>query len=202
MISIFEITDIIGTAAFAISGFLVGTREKLDLFGIFIVSLLTALGGGLVRDAIVSRPPYSLTHVMPITIVVLVIILCIILRVYRKNGFDQSNLFVIADAIGLVSFSITGALIGIDAGLSGYGIIIVALLTAIGGGLIRDMLINQFPLILKKDLYGSIALFVGFSVYALNCFNAVNSVNLAILFIIALFFRLYAYFKKINLPSL
>jgi uncharacterized membrane protein YeiH len=101
MISIFEITDIIGTAAFAISGFLVGTREKLDLFGIFIVSLLTALGGGLVRDAIVSRPPYSLTHVMPITIVVLVIILCIILRVYRKNGFDQSNLFVIADAIGL-----------------------------------------------------------------------------------------------------
>lgn len=201
MIGIFEITDIIGTVSFALSGFLIGVREKLDLFGVLIVSILTALGGGIVRDAIVNRLPYSLTHVEPITIVLIVILLCIMFRIADKRDIDQTNYFMVTDAIGLVSFSITGALIGVESGLNIYGVIILALLTAIGGGLVRDMLINRVPLIMRKELYGSVAIFIGLTIFILNHFNAINPLNLVILFIIGLTFRLYVYFKKINLPS-
>ncbi|MCK7521109.1 MAG: TRIC cation channel family protein [Ignavibacteriales bacterium] len=92
MIGIFEITDIIGTVSFAISGFLVGAREKLDLFGVLIVSILTALGGGIVRDTIANRLPYSLTDLTPITIVLIAIWLCILFRINRKNDLDQKNI--------------------------------------------------------------------------------------------------------------
>lgn len=201
MIGIFEITDIIGTVSFALSGFLIGVREKLDLFGVLIVSILTALGGGIIRDAIVNRLPYSLTHVLPITIVLIVILLCIMFRIADKRDIDQTNYFIVTDAVGLVSFSITGALIGVESGLNIYGVIILALLTAIGGGLVRDMLINRVPLIMRKELYGSVAIFIGFTIYILNHFKAIGPLNLLILFIIGLTFRLYVYFKKINLPS-
>lgn len=197
---LFFITDIIGITSFALSGFLVGVRERLDFLGTTIVAFLTALGGGIIRDALVGRVPFSLTHILPVLLVLAVIFASTLFRIYHKEDYDQNLVFIITDAIGLASFSLTGSLVGIESNLSIFGVIIVSFTTAVGGGMVRDMLINRVPFILKKELYGIISIFIGLILYLLNLVGLLNNISLCVVFFAGIAFRLYFYFKKVHLP--
>lgn len=194
--------DILGIIAFALSGFLVGVRNNLDLLGIIIAASLTALGGGVVRDVILDRTPFAFNEYYPAVTVITTIALAFVLRLYRRIQIERQWLFVISDTIGLVAFSITGALLAIDAGFNFFGVIILSFLTAIGGGVLRDILINQVPAVLVSDFYGSIALIVSILLLVLSVFTPLSTLTVAIVASIAIAVRLVAYVKGWHLPTL
>ncbi len=197
-----EIADIIGIISFALSGFLIAVHYKLDILGIFISSFLTALGGGIIRDTIVNKMPYAFSENLPITLVILTLIISLIFKLHKINNFEGKTAFIISDAIGLSSFAITGAIIAIEANYNFLGVLILAFLTAVGGGTIRDMLINKVPSILVSEFYGTVAIIVGVVTYILSLTNQINLINLTILFSFGVALRLLAHYRKWSLPIL
>jgi uncharacterized membrane protein YeiH len=145
----FEIAEYIGIIAFAMSGFFVSVRNRLDLLGLLICTFLTALGGGIIRDVIIDRTPYTFTHNLPSFIILCVILVLIVFRFNKRKSIENRPIFIISDSIGLVSFSISGALIAIESGLNFTGILALAFITAVGGGITRDVIINEVPFIFK-----------------------------------------------------
>lgn len=197
-----EIADIIGIVSFAVSGFLIAVHYKLDILGIFISSFLTALGGGMIRDVIANKTPYVLTDNLPIILVASTLFISLILKLHKKTDLEGKTTFIISDAIGLVSFAITGALIGIETGFNFLGVLMLAFLTAVGGGTIRDILINKVPSILVSEFYGTVAIIVGLITYFLHLLHETNIINLTILFTFGVTLRLLAFYKKWHLPKL
>ena len=108
--------DVLGIIAFAISGFLVGTRNNLDILGVVIAASLTALGGGIVRDTILSVTPFAFKTLYPATALFVVIFLAFLFRIHRFDSIEKRWMFVISDTIGLVAFSTTGALLALHVG--------------------------------------------------------------------------------------
>lgn len=199
---IFFISSLIGTVAFALSGFLVGVAKKMDLMGVFILSMLTANGGGAIRDILVNQTPKILTDLSGFTIVLIVFIAAMLLRLHRYSKIEANSLFVLCDALGLAAFSITGALVGVEAELNVFGVVVLAFITAAGGGIIRDALVNDVPAIFSSDFYGSIAILIGLGVYSLDYLGLANSMSLAALLASALLLRLCAYIFKWRLPRM
>jgi len=197
---VLEIAEIIGTLAFALSGYFVGVKEKLDFLGIFITSFLTALGGGIIRDLIIDKTPISFLNPTFPTIVLAVISLSTFLKLHHKTSLENKTLFIISDTLGLVSFAISGALVGILHHFSIYGVMFLALITASGGGVLRDILINRVPLLLKSEFYGSVALLIGLLLYILSKFSIDNFVVVSFIFVFGVVLRLVAYYREWHLP--
>lgn len=200
--STLEIADIVGTIAFTLSGFMVATKDRLDLLGILIASFLTALGGGILRDTIARRTPYVFDGLLPIVLVLSVIIISIIFKFHRKSKIVNNTYFIISDSIGLVSFSITGALVGLLAGFNIFGVVLLSFTTAVGGGIMRDSLLNRVPVVLTSELYGSVAILVGISVYCLEFFKIKSELSLLIVFGLGFALRIIAYYRRWHLPKL
>lgn len=196
------IADSIGIVAFTLSGLFIAKKNRLDLLGLFIISFLTALGGGVIRDIIIDRPPMSFTHFLPALLVVSIIGIGLLFKLHRKSEIESHYLFIFSDTLGLVSFAITGALLGIGADFHIIGVMFLALITAVGGGVVRDMLLNEVPLLLKSDFYGSIALLVGMILYLLHLANLLNSVSILTVFIGGIVLRLIAFYRNWHLPKL
>ncbi|RXJ68443.1 hypothetical protein CRV08_06320 [Halarcobacter ebronensis] len=197
-----EIADIIGIISFTISGFLIAVHMKMDILGIFISSFLTAFGGGMVRDVIANQTPYIFTNNLPIILVISTLIFSIVFKLHKITDLEGKTAFVVTDTIGLVSFAISGAIIAINADFNFIGIILLSLLTAIGGGTLRDIIINRIPAVLMSDFYGAIAIIIGFIIIALDYFGQVNKITLLITFAFGIALRLFAYYKKWHLPTL
>lgn len=197
-----EIADIIGIISFALSGFLIAVHYKLDILGIFISAFLTALGGGIIRDVIANNTPYVLNNNLPIILVTLTLFLAFIFKFHKITDLEGKTGFIISDAIGLVSFAITGALIGIKADFNFLGVLMLAFLTAVGGGTIRDILINKVPSILISEFYGTVAIIIGLITYFLHLVELTSIVTLTLTFIFGVTLRLLAYYKKWSLPKL
>ena len=195
-----EIAEYIGIIAFAMSGFFIATRNKLDFLGVLISVFLTALGGGIIRDVIVGKTPYTFSHNTPALIIVAVMILLVVFKFHKKESIENKVFFILSDSIGLISFSITGALIALEHDLNLTGVLALSFITAVGGGIMRDVIINEIPFVLKTGFYGTIALLIGLIIYFLNSFDLMNIVSLFILFISGIILRLIAYYKKWAIP--
>lgn len=161
----FEVVEYIGIVAFAISGFLVGVRNRLDLLGVLISVFLTALGGGVIRDILVDKTPYSFTHYAPIIFVILVILFMLIFKLYRQNKLEKRLFFIISDSLGLASFSISGAIAALESNFNITGVLAISFISSVGGGIVRDIIINEVPLVFKTGLYGTISLLIGVVIY-------------------------------------
>ncbi|MGW8169040.1 MAG: trimeric intracellular cation channel family protein [Sulfurovaceae bacterium] len=196
------IADSIGIMAFALSGLFIATKERLDLLGLFIIAFLTALGGGVIRDIVIDRPPMSFTHYSPAFLVIGVIVIGLLFKLHKKSEIESHYLFIFSDTLGLVSFAITGGLLGIGADFHIIGVMFLALITAVGGGVVRDMLLNEVPLLLKSDFYGSIALLVGMTLYFLYIEDMLNSASILAVFIGGVMLRLIAFYRDWHLPKL
>src|SRR5262249_24474354 len=157
----FDLASLAGSLAFAISGFLVGARRQLDVMGIFILAFMTANGGGVLRDVLIGRQPAILGSAEPFWLSGAVTLGCWALGLKRFSGLERNWLFIVTDGIGLVAFGIAGALAGVSTGAGFFGVLTLALLTAVGGGMIRDLLVNEVPEVLRGGFYGSVALLLG-----------------------------------------
>lgn len=197
-----EIADIIGIVSFAISGFLIAVHKKLDILGIFISAFLTAFGGGMIRDVIANKTPYIFTNTLPITLVIVTLIISVVFKLHKITDLEGKTAFVVTDTIGLASFTISGALIAIDVGFNFIGIILLSLLTAIGGGTLRDVVINRIPAVLISDFYGAIAIIMSFVIITVHHFYELNHITLLAIFIFGIVLRLVAYYRKWHLPKL
>ena len=196
----FEIAEYIGIIAFSMSGFFVAAKNKLDLLGVLIATFLTALGGGIMRDVTVNKIPFTFSHNYPALIVLGVLLLLIIFKFHKRNSIENKALFILSDSIGLVSFSISGALIAIENSLNLTGIIAMAFLTAVGGGIARDVIINEVPFVLKTGFYGTVSILIAIILYLLHILHVTTYTNIVILFFVALTLRLIAYYAKWSIP--
>ena len=196
----FELAEYIGIIAFAMSGFFVAVRNHLDLLGVLIATFLTALGGGILRDITVDKTPFTFSHNYPAVIVISVMLLLIIFRFHKRNSLENKPLFILSDSIGLVSFSISGALIAIEANFNLAGVIAMGFITAVGGGIARDVIINEVPFVLKTGFYGTVSILISLSLYLLHLQDAVSFITITTIFTLALTLRLLAYYKKWSIP--
>ncbi|RAX51556.1 hypothetical protein CCY99_08830 [Helicobacter sp. 16-1353] len=197
------IFDIIGIIAFAISGFLVGIRRKFDILGIAIMSASTAFGGGIVRDTIANRTPFVFDTYYPSITLFGVFLFCILFKKFIDDNLEQKLLFIIMDAVGLVAFAISGAIIGIDSHFNLFGVIILSFITAVGGSIIRDTLINEVPLLLRSEVYGIIAIYCAFILFCYSYFiEKYNIYVIIFVSITAFILRIVAYLRKWKLPTL
>ncbi len=196
------LVDILGIIAFTISGFLVGARNHLDILGLIIAASLTALGGGIVRDTILSVTPFAFKTLYPATALFTVIFFALVFKIHKYDSIEKRWLFVISDTIGLVAFSITGALLAINAEYNFFGVIILSFITAMGGGVIRDILINQVPAILISDFYGSISVIVSILLLLLHVSGFLNQTTILLVAIFSIVLRLVAYKQKWHLPKI
>lgn len=200
--SAFEIADIIGIICFSLSGFLIAVHYKLDILGVFISAFLTAFGGGMLRDVLANKIPYVFTTNLPLFLVIATVVISMIFKLHKIDDLEGKTTFLISDAIGLVSFSITGAIIAIDAGFNFLSVLILAFITAVGGGTIRDILINRVPFILVSEFYATVSLIIASVVFVLEIFELRNFVSLLIVFTCGVLLRVLAYYKKWHLPTL
>lgn len=200
--SALELADIIGVICFALSGFLISIYHKLDILGVFISSFLTALGGGMIRDIFANKTPFVFTHTLPVLLVIITVFISLLLKLHKKTNIEGKSAFIISDAIGLVSFSITGSIVAIQSDFNFLGVLILAFLTAVGGGTIRDILINRVPSILVSEFYATVTLIIASIVYILNLLDLNNIFTLTLVFIFGVALRLVAYYKKWHLPTL
>lgn len=198
--------DMIGTIAFAVSGALVGVARKMDIFGMAVLALATAIGGGIVRDVLLGYfPPNSLRNVVYVTVVlaVTVIVFLIYNSRYRKHAMGPRSRasYLLADALGLASFTVTGA----SAGFKLYPelpifIVLLGTITAVGGGIIRDMLAQRIPSVLKEDVY-ALPSIIGGIVYYLMVTSSWDSMAVYGAFTGVLVIRLLAIKYNWSLPK-
>ena len=200
--SALEIADIIGIICFALSGFLISVHYKLDILGVFIASFLTALGGGMIRDVLADKTPYVFSSNVPVILVVATVVIALLFKLHKIDDLEGKTTFIISDAIGLVSFSITGSIVAIQNEFNFLGVLILAFLTAVGGGTIRDILINRVPSILVSEFYATVALIIASAMFVLEIFELRNIFSIMIVFICGVILRLLAYYKKWHLPTL
>ena len=200
----FLIAEYIGIASATLSGFLFGIRRGCDWLGVFVSAILTALGGGIMRDIIVGRPLYSFTHFMPVSIVIVMFALAIVLKLYKtkRHHIDEKFIFIFTDAIDMVSFSIVGAMVAISFNLNVFGVVLVAFTNGVGGGILRDILLNEVPWFLKTGLYGTISLLVGFAYYLVFLAGFDGVVMTFVLFGLGIVFRMFAYYEGWKLPQI
>jgi len=197
---VFELAEYIGIIAFTTSGFFVAVRNKLDLLGLLVSTFLTALGGGIIRDAIADKVPFTFSHAYPGAVVLCVLILLVLFKFHKRNSIENRAFFILSDSIGLISFSITGALVGIESGFNLTGVMSMAFLTAVGGGIARDVILNEVPFVLKTGFYGTIALLIGLLLYLLNIYYTLSLTVITVIFIASLTLRIIAYYKKWAIP--
>ena len=154
----------IGTVAFAISGVLAAKEKKMDLFGAVTLGCTTAVGGGMVRDLILGQtPPIMFLQPIYTEVAFATSILYFVFekRTHRQSGEHVTNLLYIADSVGLEVFVVVGSLAAFRAGYGSslFLCTFVGVLTGIGGGLLRDMLSAELPIIMRKRVYGLAAIF-------------------------------------------
>ncbi len=171
-ITIIFIMELIGTIAFAISGALIAVRCCLDLFGVVLVGCITSVGGGIMRDLFLGKiPPSIFSNVIFLAIAAATSIIVFIISYFNVEKFETlekriENINNIFDAVGLATFSIIGTELTCNAGFSDKAVfsISMGMLTGIGGGIIRDILVDKTPYVLQKHIY-ALASILGSSLY-------------------------------------
>ena len=154
------IFEILGTVAFAFSGAVVGLYRRMDIFGITVLAVMTGVGGGMIRDVLCGiTPPTALTHpdslLVSIATALAVSFLYPFFRIPRQGKLLISFLYHISDTIGLAAFTVTGVLTAFYT-WPAYGYVLptmLGLITAVGGGILRDMMARRMPVVLYMDVY-------------------------------------------------
>ena len=191
--------DIFGTLIFAISGAIKAVKYELDIFGVTILAIATGIGGGMIRDLLIgSVPPAALQHEEYLITCIAGAFLVFFLS---KKIAERWNIILILDAVGLGVFTFIGASKGLGAGLGVIGILMTGTMTATGGGVIRDLLANEIPIILKKDFYATATIIGGIVFSLLNRLDINPTIVFFLTFLTTTGIRLIAMKLDIKLPA-
>jgi uncharacterized membrane protein YeiH len=196
----FHLLDIIGTMAFAMSGALTAMNKKLDPFGVFIIAFVTAVGGGTLRDIMIGRTPVG--WMLDLNYVYVIVIGFILAILFRKK-FDRlrTSLFLF-DTIGLGVFTLIGLEKGISVGLHPVICIALGTMTACFGGVIRDILCTEIPVIFRREIYATICILGGIVFFLLRKLDLDNDVLYLTTSLVIISVRLMAVKFKWYLPTL
>lgn len=196
----FYIIDILGTIAFSISGVLVALNKKMDAFGILIIAFVTAVGGGTLRDLLIGATSVSWMQDMTFAYVVLA---STILAVIFKSKIDylRKSLFLF-DTIGIGLYTVVGVEKGISAGLHPVICIALGTISACFGGVIRDILCNEIPVIFRKEIYATACIFGGIAYFIIKQLPIKGNLVFVIAGLVVIATRILAVKFKLRLPSL
>ena len=196
----FQLLDIIGTMAFAMSGALTAMNKKMDPFGVFIIAFVTAVGGGTLRDVLIGRTPVGWMLDLKYAYV---IIAAFILSIIFRKKFDRlrTSLFLF-DTIGLGVFTLIGLEKGINIGLHPVICIALGTMTACFGGVIRDILCTEIPVIFRREIYATICILGGTVFFLLRQLNLDTDILYLATSLVIIVVRLMAVKYKWYLPTL
>ncbi len=196
----FQIIDILGTAAFAISGVSVALNKQMDAFGVVIIAFVTAVGGGTLRDVMIGIEPVSwMANMTYVYVIVGAAFFSVLLR--NKIAYLRTSLFLF-DTIGIGLYTVVGIETGLVAGLNPIICIALGTMTACFGGVLRDILCNEIPVIFRKEIYATACILGGFTYFFLSHVTADNNFIFIIAAVVVIVTRLLAVKFKIQLPSL
>lgn len=201
------VLELIGAAAFAVSGAMAAIEKRADIFGVLFLAVTTALGGGVIRDVLIGRiPPVMFVSYWYLLISVAAALAVFIDAYLRSEKYKLhldkldavNNIF---DAIGLAVFTVSGMNAAMPVSDNIILVLFVGMCTGVGGGMLRDVMTNTMPKVLRKRVYAVASLLGGglyYAMYALGA-NQLASIGCGMLLILAL--RLFATIYKWNLPS-
>lgn len=196
----FYAIDILGTIAFAISGVLVALSKRMDPFGILIIATVTAVGGGTLRDVLIGETPVSwMLNLNYIYVILISTVLTIIFK--AKIDYLRKSLFLF-DTIGIGLYTVVGVEKGITAGLNPIICIALGTMSACFGGVIRDILCNEIPVIFRKEIYATACILGGLTYFLVRKLPIDNNVVFIIAGLVVITVRLLAVRFKVTLPSL
>ncbi len=203
------VLELIGTCAFAVSGAVLGITKRFDIFGVIFSGIITALGGGTIRDILLGNlPPAMFRNYIYLIFAVAACLLTFIVASILKNKFSENIVVIdkvnnIFDAIGLGVFTIVGMNVAINSGFSDnfFFVVFLGMTTGCGGGILRDVIVSEIPFVLKKRVYAVASIAGGTAYYVMYIMlqqGVVFSSVVGIMLIFAL--RILASVFKWDLP--
>ena len=205
-----EYLELIGVAAFAITGAMAAMEKGADIFGVLFLSLITALGGGVLRDLLLGfTPPAMFTSYLYVSVALLCGLLLFISAwvrkdLYIKHSEHLDQIVNVFDALGLAVFTVSGLQLTADrCGLSNPLLLtLMGMTTGVGGGMLRDILIGTIPRVLRKRIYALASLSGALLYYVLLCVGADRSISTVIVCVFIVALRILATVFKWNLPRI
>ncbi|MAZ25475.1 MAG: hypothetical protein CL868_00120 [Cytophagaceae bacterium] len=196
----FQTLDILGTIAFAISGVLVAMHKRMDAFGVLIIAFVTAVGGGTLRDVLIGIAPVSWMRNM--TFVYVILGSAIFAVVFRNQLKHLRKSLFLFDTLGIGLYTVVGIETALVAGLHPIICIALGTMTACFGGVIRDILCNEIPVIFRKEIYATACILGGATYFLLRVFLKDENYLFIIAGLVVIVVRLVAVRFKVSLPSI
>lgn len=194
------VLDILGTFAFAISGALVALDKKFDIFGVIIIAFVTAVGGGMLRDVLINAHPINWIGDLNYLYIIFSAVLFTFL--FKSKIAHLSKTMFLFDTIGISVFTLLGLQKGLSYDLHPIIAIIMGMISAVFGGVLRDVLTAKIPLIFEKEVYASACLTGGISYLILNYFKVDENINFIISAIVIAIIRAIAVKFHLELPKI
>ncbi len=191
--------DLLGTFAFAISGALAGVYKKMDLYGVIVLGMVTAVGGGTLRDVLIGRvPPFIFSDYSYLALALAGSLLAFYFHKLVTRG---QRVLLLMDALGLSTFTVIGTSVALEHGLGYPGAVMMGAMTATAGGMVRDLLRQEIPLVLTREIYASACLVGGVVFCLCDVLGVVRGINLLVAGIVVFLIRWFAIRKGWKLPQ-
>lgn len=194
-----QVLDLIGTCVFALSGATLAVRARMDVFGVLVLAVVTAVSGGIIRDLLIGIvPPMSIANWQPVGLAVVSGALCFQWPRLLERLAHPVQFF---DATGLGVFAVSGAQIALDHGLNAPMAAVLGMLSGIGGGMVRDVLMARVPVVLRSEIYALAALVAAVVVVAGHQLGISPTITTPIGAILCVFLRIMAIYRGWRLPQ-
>lgn len=199
MNQLFYLADLFGVAVFAITGALMAGRKSMDLFGVLVIAIITALGGGTLRDVILDNHPVSWIRNDTYILVATLAALGTVIWVRMTRPIHEKGLLV-ADAFGLSVFTVIGTEVALQYAMPSSTAVIMGVMTGVAGGVMRDVICNEIPLIFKKEIYATACLAGAVTFVLLRMLETPHWLDTGVAMLVVLAIRLAAIRWRFSLP--
>ncbi|UQY34771.1 trimeric intracellular cation channel family protein [Pseudomonas fulva] len=199
MNQLFYLADLFGVAVFAITGALMAGRKSMDLFGVLVIAIITALGGGTLRDVILDNHPVSWIRNDTYILVATLSALGTVIWVRMTRPIHEKGL-LIADAFGLSVFTVIGTEVALQYAMPSSTAVIMGIMTGVAGGVMRDVICNEIPLIFKKEIYATACLAGAVTFVLLRMLATPHWLDTGVAMLVVLGIRLAAIRWRVSLP--
>jgi uncharacterized membrane protein YeiH len=191
--------DLFGIVVFALSGALMAGRYKLDPFGVVVLASVTAIGGGTIRDIILDTPVFWVAN--PIYLYVILVTAVLTILIIRRPKRIPKRFLLIADAFGLALFAVLGTEKALSLGVPISVAVVMGTITGVAGGMIRDVICNVIPMILRQEIYATAAILGGGLFALFQYLGWPDNLSLISAILSALALRLAAIYWRVSLPA-
>ncbi|MCL5103616.1 MAG: trimeric intracellular cation channel family protein [Armatimonadetes bacterium] len=195
---VMHLLDILGIAVFAITGALAAGRKKMDAFGIVVVAIVTAVGGGTIRDLLLGiHPVLWIANPMYLTVATSAALATFMLVRFVR---PPHRTLLVLDALGLATFTVIGCQKAMAAHVPHMVVVIMGVITGVAGGIIRDLLCHEIPLVLRREVYATASLLGSVVFVTLRYFHSQPTIAMVTAAVVTLVVRLFAIYWQISLP--